>query len=86
MRKIGTNKENNLSVSFARAIEELEEIFIQSNQGELYRFVLTAVEKPLIKKVLEKTEGNQLKAARILGINRNTLRSHIRKLGITVIK
>jgi len=49
---------------------------------ELYKSVIQAVEKPLIEKTLERTAGNQLKAARILGINRNTIRSKIRKLGI----
>ncbi len=50
--------------------------------GELYKSTIQAVEKPLIENVLERTEGNQLKAAKILGINRNTIRSKIRKLGI----
>ncbi|MFH1640489.1 MAG: helix-turn-helix domain-containing protein [Candidatus Omnitrophota bacterium] len=36
--------------------------------------------------MLERTDGNQLKAARILGINRNTLRNKIKKFGINVIK
>ncbi|MCX5665665.1 MAG: hypothetical protein NT036_01255 [Candidatus Omnitrophica bacterium] len=49
---------------------------------ELYRSVMQSIEKPLIEKTLERTAGNQLKAARILGINRNTIRSKIRKLGI----
>ncbi len=49
---------------------------------ELYRSVIRSIEKPLIEKTLESTKGNQLKAARILGINRNTIRSKIRKLDI----
>ena len=36
----------------------------------------------MIEYVLAQTEGNQLKAARILGINRNTMRTKIRKLSI----
>ena len=48
----------------------------------LYKTVIQSVEKPLIENTLERTEGNQLKASRILGINRNTMRSKIRKLGI----
>lgn len=52
------------------------------NDGVLYKSVIEAIEKPLIEKTLERTAGNQLKAARILGINRNTIRSKIRKLGI----
>ncbi len=48
----------------------------------LYYSVIEATEKPLIEGTLETTYGNQLKAAKILGINRNTLRSKIKKLGI----
>jgi len=40
------------------------------------------VEYPLIVATLEVTRGNQVKAAEILGINRNTLRKRIRELGI----
>jgi two-component system nitrogen regulation response regulator GlnG len=44
--------------------------------------VLVQVERPLIRFVLEKTKGNQVRAADILGINRNTLRKKIHELGI----
>lgn len=54
----------------------------KSKEGALYKSIIQAIEKPLIERILERTEGNQLKAARILGINRNTMRSKIRKLGI----
>jgi DNA-binding protein Fis len=40
------------------------------------------VERPLIKNILEVTDWNKVKAARILGINRNTLHSKIEKLNI----
>ncbi len=51
---------------------------------ELYRSVLESVERPLIEKVLERTYGNQIKAAKLLGINRNTLHSKIKKFNIDV--
>ncbi|NOZ68363.1 MAG: hypothetical protein GXP46_03780 [Deferribacteres bacterium] len=50
----------------------------------LYDMVMPEVEKALIMMVMKETNGNQLKAARLLGINRNTLRSKIKKLGIKV--
>ena len=50
----------------------------------LYDMVIPEVEKALIVMVMKETKGNQIKAARLLGINRNTLRSKIRKLGIKV--
>jgi two-component system nitrogen regulation response regulator GlnG len=54
--------------------------------GDLYSMVLEQMERPLIRFVLEKTRGNQVKAADILGINRNTLRKKIQDLGIEVKK
>ncbi len=52
----------------------------------LYEMVLEQVERPLINIVLEKTRGNQVRSADILGINRNTLRKKIQTLGIDVRK
>lgn len=54
--------------------------------GDVYGMVLEQVERPLIRFVLEKTRGNQVRAADILGINRNTLRKKIQELGIEVKK
>jgi two-component system nitrogen regulation response regulator GlnG len=48
----------------------------------LHARILREVEFPLIVATLELTRGNQVKAAEILGINRNTLRKRIRELGI----
>jgi DNA-binding protein Fis len=44
---------------------------------DLYEEVIKRVERPLIELVLERTGYNQLKAAEILGLNRNTLRKKI---------
>lgn len=66
-------------------IEPLDyaEMFSASKgEGKFYRALLDRMEKPLFDWVLKKTEGNQIKAARILGINRNTFRTRLRKLGI----
>lgn len=48
----------------------------------LYDRVLAEVERPLISQALSATRGNQIKAAAVLGINRNTLRKKIQTLGI----
>jgi len=48
----------------------------------LHGRILREVEHPLIIATLELTRGNQVKAAEILGINRNTLRKRIQELGI----
>jgi DNA-binding protein Fis len=69
-------------VSLKDKIIELENSLYEEKRGMLYKAVLEKVEKPLIEYVLERTEGNQLKAAKILGINRNTIRAKIKRLGI----
>ena len=55
---------------------------LSDEEGRLYRKVLSLVELPLLTRALELTGGNQLKAARLLGINRNTLRKRLRLLGL----
>lgn len=50
--------------------------------GRLYRGVMGRVELPLLRHALELCGGNQLKAAKLLGINRNTLRKRLRLLGL----
>ncbi|MDO9309245.1 MAG: sigma-54 dependent transcriptional regulator [Deltaproteobacteria bacterium] len=52
------------------------------DKGDIHAMVLEQVERPLIRFILEKTRWNQVKAADILGINRNTLRKKITELGI----
>ncbi|MGB4600205.1 MAG: sigma-54 dependent transcriptional regulator [Trichlorobacter sp.] len=56
------------------------------DRGDIYDRVLEQVERPLIRYTLEKTRGNQVRAADILGINRNTLRKKISELGIQIKK
>lgn len=48
----------------------------------VHEIVLNQVEKPLIEECLKWAGGNQIKTARVLGINRNTLRKKIAKLKI----
>jgi two-component system nitrogen regulation response regulator GlnG len=57
---------------------------IEQGGDAVYRDLLERVERPLIEAALVRTEGNQIRAARVLGINRNTLRKKISDLGIAV--
>ena len=66
---------------------KLKEYFRQTQDVEpanLYSLIIERVERPLIELTLERTKGNQLQAAAILGINRNTLRKKITTLKIAV--
>ncbi len=56
------------------------------DNGDLYNMVIEQVERPLIRFLLEKTRWNQVRAANILGINRNTLRKKITDLKIEIKK
>ncbi len=70
--------ENFLEEKLADLVERMGGL----EQGDIYSMVLQRVEKPLLTLVLKKTEGNQVRAANLLGINRNTLRKKIKELGI----
>jgi two-component system nitrogen regulation response regulator GlnG len=52
----------------------------------VYDRVVQEVERPLISICLAATRGNQIRAAQLLGLNRNTLRKKIRDLGLEVIR
>lgn len=52
----------------------------------LFDRVIREVERPMIMLTLEATRGNQIRAAEVLGLNRNTLRKKIRELNIPVIR
>jgi len=53
---------------------------------DIYDQVIAEVERPLIQMTLSATRGNQIKAASMLGLNRNTLRKKIRDLDISVVR
>lgn len=76
IKSIGKFIEEKLK-GFMRNIKRLEKF-------NLHDMVFSEVEKALILMVLKETGGNQLKTAKLLGLNRNTLRSKIKKLGIRI--
>jgi two-component system nitrogen regulation response regulator GlnG len=59
---------------------EVEAALEKGEIRDLYRRLLERAERPLLEAVLARTGGNQLRAASLLGINRNTLRKKIGEL------
>jgi two-component system, NtrC family, nitrogen regulation response regulator GlnG len=77
----------NLSGAVARHVDR----YFSSYNDDLpppgvYARVLEEFERPLIARTLQATRGNQLRAADILGLNRNTLRKKIRELDIHIVR
>ena len=70
--------------SLKEKVLEWEDFLYLGKNRAIYRSVLKTIEKLLIERMLERTEGNQLKAARLLGINRNTINSKIKRLRINL--
>ncbi|MHC5308035.1 nitrogen regulation protein NR(I) [Bartonella sp. LJL80] len=81
----------NENMTIAQAVElNMQKYF--SSFGEelppsgLYHRILAEVEYPLILACLTATKGNQIKAAELLGVNRNTLRKKVRDLGVNIYR
>ena len=65
-------------------LEKIDEGLLLSDSDYVYEKVISYIEKILIEKTLERSFGNQVMAAKILGLNRNTLHAKIKKLNIDV--
>jgi two-component system, NtrC family, nitrogen regulation response regulator GlnG len=79
------------SGELSEAVERYLGRYFASFNGNLpppgvYDRIIRDVEKPLLSAALAATRGNQIKAAELLGLNRNTLRSRIRDLNIRVLR
>lgn len=71
-------------LGFEEAVREYVKTGIHTGkEGGIHDFVIGKVERALIGLILEEEKGNQVRAAKRLGINRNTLRKKIKDLQIT---
>jgi Fis family transcriptional regulator len=72
--------------SLRECVREAIDTYLQQLDGvemsDLYAMVMREVEAPLLEAVLEHAQGNQSKAAQILGMNRGTLRKKLRLYGL----
>ncbi|BBL35705.1 DNA-binding protein Fis [Nitrosomonas stercoris] len=74
-----TINENEISLCVRRAIEAYFSDLDGEKPCPIYEIVIRSVEKPLIEIAMQHAQGNQTKAAELLGINRNTLRNRLTK-------
>lgn len=74
--KLGNDK--SLGDHTEEALSQYFESLNGHRPGDLYELVMSEVEKPLFRAVLDYTGGNQSEAAVILGINRGTLRKKLK--------
>ena len=66
--------------------QSIEQYFSDLNGQQpvkLHGFFINEVEKPFLNVVMQQVEGNQSRAAEILGINRNTLRKKLKQHGLS---
>ena len=84
--KVGANSENLSEVVESHLIEHFASYGDALPPNGLYEKIIRKIEKPLLSISLSSVGGNQVRAAEILGLNRNTLRKKIRELGIEVIR
>jgi len=66
----------------AGAVPMLVDQLAGAHPRRVYREAMAVMERPLLLYALSLTGGNQLRAARLLGVNRNTLRKRCRDLGL----
>lgn len=87
-RNSSPKKSQEKELSLDKLLEEKISRFVKrmkSGDGkDLYSTMIREIERPLIKSILKETGGNQVKAAQILGINRNSLRKKIKELKILI--
>jgi DNA-binding protein Fis len=84
------NTEADHDLNLSQLLEKKFAIFVKKikhgNNKGLYALLISEVEKPIFTLALQETDGNQVKAAKLLGVNRNTLRKKIEAFKITVEK
>ncbi len=81
-----TDGMDNQPVSLSRHVRTAVLNYFRDLDGhdpqDLYSIVLAEIERPLLETVMEQVRGNQSRAARLLGINRSTLRKKLAIYGI----
>ena len=69
----------NLSANVDILLDQYFEDLNGDEPSAIYEMVITTIEKPLLLYIMNQAEGNQSNAAKILGLNRNTLRKKLKQ-------
>ena len=77
------NKYSSLDVFIQEFLDKLFETLENESEIQLFEKFISQIEKQLLLKTLKYFSGNQIKSSKLLGINRNTLRSKIKKYKIS---
>ena len=81
-KKEGRKRAEPLSDCVERAVECYFDDLDGEMASDLYELVLTQMEAPLLKVVIQRVDGNQSRAAEALGLNRGTLRKKLKQYGL----
>lgn len=82
MQSSNSNKDTPLNTSVKSALHKYFSCLEDTTPANIYDLVLQEVENPLIETVFKYANGNQSKAAKWLGLSRNTLRKLLAKYNI----
>jgi Fis family transcriptional regulator len=81
-RAVAAERENELSLTVRKMMKQYFNDLDGEKPSGIYNMVVNCVEKPLLEVVMYHAQGNQTRAAELLGINRNTLRKKLLEHGI----
>ena len=76
-------KNDPLSVCITESMQRYFDDLNGEQPTNLHTFFINEVEKPFLKVVMQRVDGNQTRAADILGINRNTLRKKLKHYNLS---
>ena len=75
-------RENELTTTVRKVMRQYFKDLDGEKTSGIYDMVVLAVEKPMLEVVMLQAQGNQTRAAELLGLNRNTLRKKLQQHGL----
>ena len=75
-------RDNELSTTVRKVMRQYFKDLDGEKASGIYDMVVLAVEKPMLEVVMGQAQGNQTRAAELLGLNRNTLRKKLQQHGL----